>query len=548
MKKRPVIEKTSGLRLVHSIPDISWQRGSILIGLIVIMVIFSILAVALLPMFSTSTMHQVKADQALRAHYLAESGYRYAASEFLHGGTGEDWDDVLNVLNGKEYIFSGNNSAFEIDIEAYFYKFKQLSGNTLETETFGDLPDTIPTSGTGVSGTVVVFEDTTFYHQFSGYSVEAGGTEVNFSLTGGTPAGTRVFPAVTGSGTQTMTKGSNISFTGTGVLFPLRYGAFRVYDSDGNEKDSAIFAYDEIDTSINQLKGIKDMMNPGNSFSVDIDPGDYMVLQRFINFTSTGKFGDLDSSYASKTLTYAVPMEAIKTSGTGGTEEIGGDEMLEALADSSGPGGLGEFEVQEVGGDNALAVTKTTGGSGNQPRVEAIVGLPEGEDNPFYTAWSSRGEFLNYDAQVKIAEGIPDAGGVFSDKPDYYLVGLSFRYTGNTPGELESYGLSFMRSRTGTGQDSDGIPDDLVPGYIKNGPVSPYVDTPMIILWDRGGRGLAGGDEWMAYMELSPDNPVLDQPLAGNDQGAWAPVTGYDVDDVVTHNSVKYICIVAHTS
>ncbi|MBW2637858.1 MAG: hypothetical protein JRC86_10115, partial [Deltaproteobacteria bacterium] len=118
---------------------------------------------------------------------------------------------------------------------------------------------------------------------------------------------------------------------------------------------------------------------------------------------------------------------------------------------------------------------------------------------------------------------------------------LSFRYTGNTPGELRSYGLSFMRTRTGTGDSSDGIPDAMVPqGSLE--------DTPMVILWDRGGRGNVGGDEWMAYMELPPDDPVLDQPPAGNDEGAWTSGTGYDVDDMVAHNGVDYICFVAHTA
>jgi len=561
MKKTPVDIKIGGSELFHSMPDILRQRGSVLINLIVIMIIFAILGSALVVMFSTSTLHHVNANQGMRAYYLAESGYRYAASEYLNGGTGEDRDDVLTVLNGNEFLFSGNNSAFGLEIESYFYKCTGLDDSTLKTEAFGNIPDKILTNEPEVSpGTLAVFNDSTFcydFPDFTDYSIETGanGPEIHFTImiTEDTEGiqGTRVFPAVKGiSDTQTIKKGSNVSFTGTGVLFPSHYGAFRIYNKNGNEKGDTIFSYEEIDTSTsnNQLTEIKDMMNPENSFSgVDFKDTDYIVLQRFINFTSTGRFGDLDSSFASKTLTYAVPLEAITAGGAGGTEEIGeDDELLEALAENDGSGAsLAQFDVQLVGGDDALAVTKTTGGSGNQPRVEAIVGLPDGEDNPFYDAWSSSGHFLNYDAQVKVAAGTYDADGVFSDKPDYYMAGLSFRFGEDNAGKHRSYGLSFMRS---TNDEEDGIPDYLVPGYVKNGPVSPNVDTPMVVLWDRGGRGNSGGDEWMAYMELPSDDPVLDQPSAGNDQGAWSSSTDYDVDDVVTHSGVEYICSADHTS
>jgi type II secretory pathway pseudopilin PulG len=527
------------------------ERGSVLVGLIIVMVIFAILSLSLLPMFSTSSLHQVRADQALRAHYLAESGYRYAASKFLHGGTGEDRDEVLPVLHDNEYIFNGNKSAFDLEIEAYFYKYKGMDGATLKAEVFGEVPETIPTNGSGVSGTLAVFNDPTLYHDYNGYSIETGtdGPEIHFTITGGTsPAGTRVFPALkpNSSGTQSLSTGNDLSFEGDGLLLPPRFGAFRVYDASGNEKYSKIYTYDEVDLDTNKLIGITELLDPDSAFTITVDTDDYIVLQRFIRFTSTGKFGDLNGSYATKTLAYSVPMEAIKTLGFGdGTEEIAGDDLLHDLADNAGPGAsLGQFEVQNVGGDPALAVTKTTSGSGkgNQPRTEAIVGLPpDAGTYPFYTAWESQGNYLSYDTQVKIAAGTPDGSGVFSDKPDYYLAGLSFRYREDTPGKLRSYGLSFMRSRTGTGNSSDGIPDAMVPqGSLE--------DTPMVILWDRGGRGNVGGDEWMAYMELPPDDPVLDQPPSGNDRGAWTSGTGYVVDDVVTHNGLEYVCFVAHTA
>jgi len=524
----------------------SGQEGSVLIGLVIVMVIFAVLSLSLLPLFSTSSMHQVRANQALRAHYLAESGYRYAAGEFLNGGTGEDRDDVLSVMHDREYIFDGNTSAFKLDIETYYYNYKDIDGATLKTEGFGDVPRTIPTNGGGVSGTLAIFNDPEFYRDFTGYSISSD-REIHFTIPGGvSPAGTRVFPVVMGSTTQTIAKGDAISFTKTGVLFPPRFGAFRVYDASGNEKYGEIYAYEEIDLTSNQLVGITNLLNPDTDFSIDIDTDDHIVLQRFLQFTSTGKFGDLTGSYATKTLAYYVPLEATTSLGSEGTIELSGDDLLNDMAENDSPGAaLGDFGMQDVGGDPALMIEKASGG-GAAKRVESIVGIPERNPNPFYLSWSDAGNFLSYDVQVKIAEGTPDTGGTFADKPEHYFAGISFRLTGDNVSSVSSYGISFMRSTT---EDGDGIPDDLVPDYSQGGPVSSYVDTPTILLWGREARGIAlPGDVWLAAMRIPGGDAVLDQPPDGNDIEDWVVNTNFAVDDVVSHNDREYICTVAHTS
>ena len=57
------------------------RKGSILVFLIVLMVIFTILGVGMISMFGTSVMSVFASNNARRAGYLAESGLRYTISE-----------------------------------------------------------------------------------------------------------------------------------------------------------------------------------------------------------------------------------------------------------------------------------------------------------------------------------------------------------------------------------------------------------------------------------------------------------------------------------
>jgi hypothetical protein len=64
---------------VHSL--LSQKRGSILVYIIVVMLIFAVLGTAMVSLFSTSISSSATANESRRAFYLAESGLRYGLSE-----------------------------------------------------------------------------------------------------------------------------------------------------------------------------------------------------------------------------------------------------------------------------------------------------------------------------------------------------------------------------------------------------------------------------------------------------------------------------------
>ena len=54
-----------------------------LVTLIAAMVAFSALGAVMIGMFGTSALSQVAGNNSMKAYYLAESGFRYAASRYI---------------------------------------------------------------------------------------------------------------------------------------------------------------------------------------------------------------------------------------------------------------------------------------------------------------------------------------------------------------------------------------------------------------------------------------------------------------------------------
>ena len=89
------------------------QNGSLLIGLIVTMLIFSILGTAMYYTFSTPSLDAVYGNSAQRAYYAAEAGARYAMATYRIKGPTDFY-----ALNGKEITLPGNNVKATITIAA----------------------------------------------------------------------------------------------------------------------------------------------------------------------------------------------------------------------------------------------------------------------------------------------------------------------------------------------------------------------------------------------------------------------------------------------
>ena len=60
------------------------ERGNVLVALVVILLLFAALGTGMVSLIGTSSTSQVTGNTAVRAYYIAESGFRYAASRYLN--------------------------------------------------------------------------------------------------------------------------------------------------------------------------------------------------------------------------------------------------------------------------------------------------------------------------------------------------------------------------------------------------------------------------------------------------------------------------------
>ena len=132
-------------------PRLRRQRGAMLVTLIATMVVFSALGAIMVGMFGTSALSQVSGNNSLRAYYLAESGFRYAASAYVNVA-GADAptreiarDDLLvNQLNGKTFSL-GTDGSFSLGLYPYYFKVTEppVTGNAvLKMAVTGEFPIT----------------------------------------------------------------------------------------------------------------------------------------------------------------------------------------------------------------------------------------------------------------------------------------------------------------------------------------------------------------------------------------------------------------------
>ena len=102
--------------------------GSILIGLVITIVVFAIVGAVILSMYGAADLTQVGSNNATRAYYLAESGYRYATGRFLamgddndSGSAEDDRNDELERLHDEgARILAQDQGRFEVEVYPYY--------------------------------------------------------------------------------------------------------------------------------------------------------------------------------------------------------------------------------------------------------------------------------------------------------------------------------------------------------------------------------------------------------------------------------------------
>jgi prepilin-type N-terminal cleavage/methylation domain-containing protein len=471
------------------------HQGAVLIGLIVTMVVIAALGAAMLPLTSTSTLNQVMANRSARAYFLAESGYRYAAGQYMNAGSENAKDAALETMNtqGTFTLCINNDGQFELEIYPYYFitTSDPNGGTSLNTKVPGGFPPDL----TLTSGRLKI---ASAYYNYT--SASHTGQNVTFIMTQimpSMPVGTTAYSvAKTSNAVQTVSKGGSLNLqAGTGSAFPSINGTFRV--------NNQVYSYKA--RSGNQLTGIDDPDDP-NMPPFTVNPNTDITLEKFIKLHSKGTYGQ-GSTATSREIIYHVPMGFVaRAAGPGKTGwHDTFDDKSHWFEEGDGTSTVGSHGIASVDGGNALKVTGAENiGASNRASLISLNWATT--DANLASSWDSGGNLLSYDAQVKIK---------VDDEP-YFMAGISFRLDedGN------SYGISFLRAEA---HHSDGIPGDLVP----------ITDQPMVVLWQQTN----GGSDWvwLAYKTLETNDYILSNEFFFDDmesgtskwtaESPWAQIT-----------------------
>jgi type II secretory pathway pseudopilin PulG len=474
------------------------RRGSALIGMVAAIILLSVIAAAIVPMISSSGQQTALVDQAAKAYYLAESGYRLAASRFLHAGArSDDQHQALEELDGN-YTMDRVQGRFELKVYAYFY---EVLNDTLRGATSlkvrcpgnfpgpGAFPEDSEDEVSLAAGLKVRIADET--HTLDIGSQAVSNEDGNVTLIFGTPLpflakGSVIYPVAIAdeSQTPTLSNGGNLSYdAGSADMFPLRNGKIMI--------DDQIWSYRINDRANNRFVDMRNPANPGAAYA--LTPDAEIALGRYVRLHATGQYGDEALGIRRRVVYYApLPLEDPGTRRESFTDRFD--------SDANWTGVTGTHAVGDVGADSALKVegTVTVGedkGSLIQfaPQTEAALKID------FDQARRATRGYLNYETQIKIGyETIPQPSLSFAPYPPmpaHVAAGLSFRLSGtdSTDGsavdlfESNGYGISFLR---GDSSLDSGIPNDIIP----------LPDTRMIVLWQQTANGT--NRNWLSYKEL----------------------------------------------
>jgi prepilin-type N-terminal cleavage/methylation domain-containing protein len=461
------------------------NKGNVLIGLIVTMMIFAALGAGMVAMTGTSTFSQVTANTISKAYYLAESGFRYAASVYLNEGDTDgdneiedDRNQVLGTtLHGSTFTFLNPDERFSLQVFPYYFvtsSSHNVGDTALNTNFPGNIPDdfSMPTTGR-----LRIGSGSYNYSDYSGgiFTIPTGLLEAISDNMNVNPVGNP-------SAGATMTNGGDLTLS-SASFFPMITGKFMI---DG-------IAYTYKTKNGNILENITDANDPDRVFSFSVDANTDVVLKPYLKIYSTGTVGQ-GAQAASREIVYNVPIPDSPTEGV----QV---EFHDQFADTTNWKGSmwGTHAVQNIGGDSALRVTSTQSVTG-APKA-SLIGLNwSSTEANLASAHSLSGYFLSYDAQVKVGFVPPFTPGSWSDGdpetngpdglPKYYAAGLSFRLDESN----NSYGVSFMRGSNFTAP----LPDNIDPGLV------PHDQIPMIVLWQQTNSG--SDRDWLAYKYLTgPD-------------------------------------------
>jgi Tfp pilus assembly protein PilX len=506
------------------------QQGGIMISLIATMVVMAILGAAMVPLFSASTMNQVYADQGRKTYFLAESGFRYASSQFLNASTEAAKNTVMTNLNNKTCNLLNNRGSFTTVVYPFWTVSQSMSGTTLTTRING----TIPTDLTGAGG---YLRAGTSYSYYSYSSKSGSGTTVTFNgLSPATAiaAGQDIRSVALPNSSSTVTNGGNLTLSATGAsAFPPLNGNFTLHPTPTGLIGGTVFNYEKRVGNTLQNITLADSTKTWANFTVTSGAitdatSTKITLDKFLRLSSTGSYGGV-----TREIIYSVPVGWMAGTGdfekkqyhdqfnnnnnwftdsTLGTQSASGGSMnVTATVDPTGASGLGGLIRGLLG----------WGGNGNW----AVAAFNWGNtETNLAQAWMDSQGCLSYDIQIKL-------NTTNTTQPyNFFMGGLGFRMRNSSSNQdLYTYGVSIVRGRQisvlgGSWQNDwlglgdEGIANELANllfvgtmEEISGGFLTSYrYSQPAIVFWQRNGPSTGTGSfKVLAYRLLTASDAIV---------------------------------------
>lgn len=296
--------------------------GAVLIAVIIAIVLIAALGAALYTLSSSSNYANLAADLSTRAFYAAESGYRYAVSEYRQYEDEDKDEEMESIVTRMEEIHDNQRTlpnglgAFTIGNRPYFFitTTQAHSGDTyLSVRTPGEFP-----SDFIVPDDVWIFIDGGSDLIQSGNNTQTDPDTVTFELSDpladDLPEGAIVYLAAIVSDVDENTLTLDSDVTG---FFPEKTGKIEVLET------VYTYATCERQGSDTELTGV-DGLDSG------IASGDYVLLRPMVQLDVTGETAGAETGGVfgrTRETTYLVSI----------TDEI----LMTGIGGGGGPGGGG---------------------------------------------------------------------------------------------------------------------------------------------------------------------------------------------------------------
>jgi hypothetical protein len=592
------IGKLSGFASIGTLGAGSHQRGSVLIYLIVLMVMFTMLGVGMMSMFSSSVLSIFAPSSSRRAQYLAESGLRYTISEVRNALSMAAKEAVLTAIddgsvNGKTFNVVAGMESFNVRVYPYFTKPTAGSGTNIITATVsnsGFPPNfAIPTASDG-SNVARLYIGQPYATISSASGATPGSKAVTYTLsanvTFSTGAMTTLAFPTTNTSQANLVKGSTLNLNINAVSgLSQKNGEFMAI-APGSAVDGKVLSYQSAQVAqvggntVVQLNNLN-WRHPDASFT--FPAGTYLSFRAAARLDSTGLHGQTTNVQTDYLTLFS------STSSGGGPPANETPQALPATA-SGFSGNLDALDVTQAGNPSRVVVSGYIATGGTHAYWAAFQHLgdlysytsPDPNDSSctigFFAApiatgisdnlrnvWMQYNQ-LNYDVQVK--------HGWDLNLP-YTTQGVTVRWHENPncaanvtcPANnayccYQGYGISFMRFNSRSTCSSDLIPNTIKPCSLGAFLCSLFPNWDqnklLLVLWEQkvNDTTYAVTKDWLAYTILgypttqcippavrSPADP--DQKVTGN-QG-WPDGLLNDDASIVVRVEDKFVNSVRYT-